>query len=193
MNTKQIKIGERIIDLLPNTNPRKGLRGIDLKRNQGMLFEFPTKDSFITMKGMTIPLDLIFIDKNQVREIVKAKPGDEVHGFGNLVLELNANSNVKVGEKVRFLKDYIKTPIFRSGGKMKVLDENGNVSNILDDSSVIYSRKDTRKLFNKYQQIKSSTGKEKDKRIKELGKILLSARKGHMIIQKNNEQEFTTI
>jgi len=75
----------------------------------GMLFIYKEEKFYnFWMKNTLIPLDIIFINKNlevtTVHEAVPCveDPCDIYSGFGKYVLELNLNSNVKEGMKIKF-------------------------------------------------------------------------------------------
>jgi uncharacterized membrane protein (UPF0127 family) len=87
----------------------KGLSGRKyLAPNSGMLFVFEKPGVYpFWMKDTLIPLDIIYINNNKVVEITTLQP----QSSGNIprytpqnkadyVLELNANSGVKVGDNV---------------------------------------------------------------------------------------------
>lgn len=77
---KEIKIGNTIaqIEVADTKDKRsKGLGGREsLASNSGMLFIFPKEDKYaFWMKGLKFPLDMIWIRKNIVVDIIKnAKP-----------------------------------------------------------------------------------------------------------------------
>jgi uncharacterized membrane protein (UPF0127 family) len=94
-----------------------GLMNLDkLAQNHAMLFTF-TKSQIVTMwmKNTRIPLDMIFIDENNLILSIKtnAKPDStDLISSGqkiNKVLEINAglvkNLQIKVGQKVKFFKN----------------------------------------------------------------------------------------
>ena len=73
----------------------EGLRGVtELPRKQGMLFAYDSMNQLVfTMTGMSIPLDIIFIDENlTVNHIVEADIGEDyIHSNGpaQYVIEIN--------------------------------------------------------------------------------------------------------
>lgn len=88
----------------------KGLSGRDfLAPDAGMLFIFPSSDIHtFWMKDTLIPLDIIYINDNNIVEITTLQPqnGDNIPKYtpqnkANYVLELNANSGFKVDDEVK--------------------------------------------------------------------------------------------
>ena len=159
----------------------KGLIGVqELPEDEGMLFYMPDELSqeVFTMKGMKIPLDIIFINQDQevidVRE--NCKPGQkhvvstteyiEDGDYIAYVLEVNPNSGIKVGDSLEF-ED--KAPV------MKVLAQDGSVQMELWGGERIFSRKNTKVLIRKAK--KADLSKD-DKDYKALGKYMFKCIKG---------------
>ena len=96
INDKEYKVKEATSD----EEKAKGLQGVsELPEDEGMLFYFdPPEDVQFWMKGVEIPLDIIFIDEDQ--EVIKVQegvPNDEtmIEAPGvAYVLEVNANSGI---------------------------------------------------------------------------------------------------
>lgn len=163
---------------------KKGLQGVkELPKDQGMLFTFQEPQTVtFWMKDTYIPLDIIFIDEDQeVISIYKGKPlsterveEDDV----KYVLEVNQNSNVKVGDDLEF-EDDDDIP------KMKVIDENGEVQMELVGGERIFSRKNTKTLIRMAKKA-DTTKKESD--YKKLGKKIFS----YIDQQDNREPEYVT-
>lgn len=145
-NVKEAKTEEEL---------KTGLKGVDeLPKDEGMLFYIQDKSSqeVFTMKGMSIPLDIIFI--NQDQEVVDAhkdcKPGQkyvvsstenmDVDDYIEYVLEVNPDSGIKVGDSLD-LGD--KSPV------MKVLAQDGSTQMELWGGERIFSRKNTSILLKK--------------------------------------------
>ena len=81
--TIQVRIGDQFYTLWVADTPerkKKGLKGVtQLPRNKGMIFAYstPQRHNF-TMKGVNIPLRIIFIDdKHQVINSELCQPGKE--------------------------------------------------------------------------------------------------------------------
>jgi len=74
---------------------QQGLRGVaELPLKQGMLFVYDSMHPLVfTMTGMSIPLDIIFINENlTVHHIVEAEIGEEFissNGAAQYVIEIN--------------------------------------------------------------------------------------------------------
>ncbi len=83
-----------------------------LDHNKGMLFVFDKPDFYIFwMKNTKIPLDIIWIQDNRIVDIATLQPqtANNIPQYqpkqkANLVLELNANSDFKIGDKVEIKK-----------------------------------------------------------------------------------------
>jgi len=81
--TIQVKIGGQFYTLWVADTPekkRKGLKGVSqLPMNKGMIFTYNTPVSHaFTMKGVNIPLTLIFMDDaHQVIQVERCQPGRE--------------------------------------------------------------------------------------------------------------------
>ena len=173
-NVKEAKTKEEL---------RQGLKGIEsLSENEGMLFYMPDKLSqeVFTMKGVKIPLDIIFINQDQevidVRTNCKPEQKYVVSSTENIeegdyiayVLEVNANSGIKVGDTLDLEEDD-EIPV------MKVLAQDGSVQMELWGGERIFSRKNTKVLIRKAK--KADLTKE-DKDYKALGKYMFKCIKG---------------
>lgn len=96
---------------------KKGLMGVkSLPNNHGMLFHFnpPTKQLSFWMKNTLIPLDILFIDANNMiykiakdnipKSLTKISPEQKAR----YVLEINAGLadkyHIEVGDKIKFCK-----------------------------------------------------------------------------------------
>lgn len=145
---------------------KKGLQGItDLPENEGMLFYFdPPETVSMWMKGVDIPLDIIFFNEDQEVILVhNGKPNDE-----NLitvqdtafVLELNKDSGVEVGDDFEF---------DNNGPTMKVLFPDGSEQYELWGGERIFSRKNTRILIKKAKKAQET---QDDKDFKALGRYM---------------------
>lgn len=127
----------------------KGLQNRDaLGDNEAMLFEFDESDNpvIMWMKDTNIPLDIIFIDEDlEVRYIEKGEPHSEKyleHDNILYVLEVNADSGIKVGDDLEFISD---SKLKKD--KMYVLDENGVAQMELSGGERIFSRSNTKTLI----------------------------------------------
>lgn len=178
-----IRIGNKEYNVKEVTTPEdkaKGLSGVEsLPEDEGMLFIFdPPEDVKFWMKNTLIPLDIIFINEDQ--EVVKVHqgiPNDEtLIEVPNIayVLEVNANSGIKVGDELELEED---API------MKVLAQDGSEQYSLWGEERIFSRKNTKVLVRKAKKADQS---KLDKDYKALGKYMFKCIK----IQDNREPEY---
>ena len=178
-----IRIGNKEYNVKEATTPEdkaKGLSGVEsLPEDEGMLFIFdPPEDVKFWMKDTLIPLNIIFINEDQ--EVVKVHqgiPNDEtLIEVPNIayVLEVNANSGIKVGDELELEED---API------MKVLAQDGSEQYSLWGEERIFSRKNTKVLVRKAKKADQS---KLDKDYKALGKYMFKCIK----IQDNREPEY---
>ena len=178
-----IRIGNKEYNVKEVTTPEdkaKGLSGVEsLPEDEGMLFIFdPPQDVKFWMKDTLIPLDIIFINEDQ--EVVKVHqgiPNDEtLIEVPNIayVLEVNANSGIKVGDELELEED---API------MKVLAQDGSEQYSLWGEERIFSRKNTKVLVRKAKKADQS---KLDKDYKALGKYMFKCIK----IQDDREPEY---
>ena len=178
-----IRIRNKEYNVKEATTPEdkaKGLSGVEsLPEDEGMLFIFdPPEDVKFWMKDTLIPLDIIFINEDQ--EVVKVHqgiPNDEtLIEVPNIayVLEVNANSGIKVGDELELEED---API------MKVLAQDGSEQYSLWGEERIFSRKNTKVLVKK---AKKADETKLDKDYKALGKYMFKCIK----IQDDREPEY---
>lgn len=164
-----IKVGDKeykVREATTEEEKKKGLKGVkNLPEDEGMLFYFdPPRDVAMWMKGVDIPLDIIFFNDDQEAVLVhEGIPYDEkpitVQNTA-FVLELNRNSGVKVGDTLDFEED---------GPVMKVLSQDGSTQMELWGGERIFSRKNTVVLIKKAK--KANLSKD-DKDYKALGKYM---------------------
>lgn len=146
-----------------------------------MLFYFdPPEDVQFWMKDVDIPLDIIFINEDQ--EVIKVQegiPNDETFiEAPNVayVLEVNANSGIKVGDELDFNEE-------EKGPVMKVLAQDGSDQYQLWGGERIFSRKNTKILIKKAKKANIS---QDDRDFKALGRYMFKCIK----IQDNREPEY---
>lgn len=178
-----IRIGNKEYNVKEVTTPEdkaKGLQGVEsLPEDEGMLFIFdPPEDVKFWMKDTLIPLDIIFINEDQeVVKVYQGIPNDEtLIEVPNIayVLEVNADSGIKVGDELELEED---API------MKVLAQDGSEQYSLWGEERIFSRKNTKVLVRKAKKADQS---KLDKDYKALGKYMFKCIK----IQDNREPEY---
>lgn len=145
---------------------QKGLQGVDhLDEDKGMLFCYdPPQNVAFWMKGVTIPLDIIFINEDQVvTKVVHAKPNDETlisEAEVAYVLEVNVNSRIIEGDTLELQE---------SGPTMKVLFQDGSEQYSLWGGERIFSRKNTKILIKKAKKAQES---QLDSDFKALGRYM---------------------
>lgn len=167
MITIKIKDKEYKVDEARTEEQRKkGLQGVEkLPEDEGMLFYFdPPEDVSMWMKGVDIPLDIIFFNEDQEATLVhKGKPNDEklvtVQNTA-FVLELNKDSGIEVGDDFEFDDN---VPV------MKVLAPDGSTQMDLWGGERIFSRKNTRILIKKAKKAQET---QDDKDYKALGRYM---------------------
>ena len=145
---------------------KKGLQGIEnLPENEGMLFYFdPPEEVSMWMKGVDIPLDIIFFNEEQeVTLVAKGKPNNEkliTMQDTAYVLELNKDSGIKVGDEFEFNNN---DPV------MKVLFPDGSEQYQLWGGERIFSRKNTIILIKKAKKAQET---QDNKDYKALGRYM---------------------
>lgn len=164
---------------------RKGLMGRDsLDEDKGMLFDFGDEGTHeMWMYNTQIPLDQIFVNSDQeVTKVVTREPNDEeLIGEPDTlwVIELNANSGVKVGDEVKFEDD-------DDSFVMKVLAPDGSTQMKLQGGERIFSRKNTKILI---KQAKKAYNSKTDSDYKRLGKSVFK----YLHKQDTNEPEYVQL
>lgn len=152
----------------------KGLQGVkELGENEGMLFYFdPPQEAQMWMKDVLIPLDIIFMNDDwEVTKVHRGEPNDETlisQPDTAYVLEVNANSGIKVGDEVE--DEYV----------MKVLDKDGGIQMYLEGGERIISRKETKTLIRKAKKAEEVKDDERrfNSKCKSLGKYIFKVIEG---------------
>ena len=180
-----IKIGGQEYDIFiakSEEQKRQGLQNFkSLPKDEGMLFvinESNPVETFFHMHNVPFPLDMIFMDDEfKVLDVKRGNPEDDkIEGKASYVLEVNADSGIKIGDEADLDDDdeeYV----------MKVLSPDGNVQMHLEGGERIVSRKETKVLIKK--ALKANVSKE-DKDYKALGKYIFKVLKG----QDNREPDY---
>lgn len=188
MKTTEVKLGNKKYTLeIAETSKdrRKGLMGVkNLDADKGMLFDFGEEGNHeMWMYNTPLALDQIFINSEQeVIKVVTREPNDEelIGAEDTLyVVEVNANSGVKVGDELEFLDDsreYI----------MKVLAVDGSTQMELKGGERIFSRLNTKVLI---RQAKKAYASQTDGDYKRLGKSLFK----FLHKQDTNEPEYVQL
>ena len=188
MKKESIKIGGKtyLVQVATTAEDKaNGLQDVEsLADNEGMLFVYNEPQTLgFWMKDTKIPLDIIFIDKNnEVISTVEGEPEtDYIIEEDNVmsVLELNANSGVKEG-------DTLERGIEESSDSkdtMKVLTPDGEVQMEIHGGERIFSRKNTKTLI---KMAKRAQEDPTDARYKALGKKMFE----YINTQDTNKPEY---
>lgn len=159
-----------------------GVRHLD--DDKGMLFDFGEEGNHeMWMYNTPIALDQIFVNAEQeVTKVVTREPNDEelVGEPDTLyVIEVNANSGVKVGDELEFLDDSKEYT-------MKVLAPDGSSQMNLKGGERIFSRLNTKVLI---RQAKKAYLSKTDSDYKRLGKSMFK----FLHKQDTNEPEYVQL
>ena len=112
----KIKVGELHFNVklaITNSEKEKGLQNIkNLPEDEGLLFVYEDTQDEVSfwMKNTYIPLDIVFINEDD--EVISIAQGDPlnlreliIENDVALVLEVNSNSGIKIGDEIEFLDD----------------------------------------------------------------------------------------
>ena len=203
-NWIEVKIGDRIYNLLVATTDEEKERGLQdvesMEEDEGMLFDYsddPQPEISFWMKDTTIPLDIIFVNQDGV--VISVKQGEplseelitEDSEFVSCVIELNANSGVKTGDKTDLFEDENIQPEdteeqFEEDeeaedeypdlkvNKLYVYGSDGDVQAQLQGGERIFSRKSTRTIIRKAKKCYMT---KEDKDYKDLGRYVFKEMK----------------
>ena len=188
----KIEIGDKQYDVTVLETPEEQAQGLQnvhyLPSDEGALFIYESdEERSFWMKDTFIPLDIIAINRDgEVVEIHRGIPESEepIRFKAMFVLELNADSGVKVGDDIDFEDDDDKEEMVKN--KMMVLDENGDVQMQLDGGERIFSRHDTKILIKFAKKAYDSKDPED---YKKLGKKLFK----FLEIQMNNDTQYVEL
>lgn len=214
-----VQIEDKIYHLLvAETEEEKevGLMNIEsMELDEGMLFDYsddPQPSLSFWMKNTSIPLDIIFI--NQEGIVISVKQGipeseqliTEDSEFISCVIELNANSGVKPGDRTDLFNDIhpgdqtslgMKEEIDEDEedengedehpelgiNKLYVYGSDGDVQAVLQGGERIFSRKSTKVIIRKAKKAYLS---KDDKDYKSLGRYIFK----EMDAQDNRDPEY---
>lgn len=174
----------------------QGLSNVEsMDNNEGLLFDYSNdpKDSLIfNTKEMDFPIDIIFInDDCEIVAVERGEPkSDEViECIADedekliYVLELNANSGIKVGDELDFEDDDITEDEI---DKMYILGSDGKPQMDLVGGERIISRLETKQLIKKAKK----ANREKTENVyKKLGKYMFNI----LEKQDNRDPEYTSL
>ena len=176
-NIGTIKLGGQEYDVFIAKSEAAKQQGLQhfksLPKDEGMLFvinESSPVETFFHMHNVPFPLDMIFLDDEfKVLDVKRGNPEDDkIEGIASYVLEVNADSGIKVGDEADLEdddEDYV----------MKVLGPDGEAQMLLEGGERIVSRRETKILIKK--ALKAAESKE-DKDYKALGKYIFKVLKG---------------
>ena len=176
-NIGSIKLGNQEYNIFIAKSEEQKQKGLQhftsLPKDEGMLFvinESNPVETFFHMHNVPFPLDMIFMDDEfKVLDVKRGNPEDDkIEGIASYVLEVNADSGIKVGDEADLEdddEDYV----------MKVLSPDGTVQMNLEGGERIVSRRETVVLIKK--ALKAAESKE-DKDYKALGKYIFKVLKG---------------
>lgn len=203
-----VQIGNKVYNLLvaiTEEEKEKGLMGIEeLPDNEGMLFDYsdePQAELSFWMKNVDIPLDIIFV--NQEGTVISVKQGvpnseeyiTESSEFISCVIELNANSGVKAGDKTDLFseinnineeiedEDEEDTHPELNVNRLYVYGSDGEVQAELQGGERIFSRKSSKVIISKAKRAYIS---KEDKDYKALGRYIFK----EMDAQDNRDPEY---
>lgn len=184
-NIGTIKLGGQEYDIFIAKSEEQKKQGLQnfksLPKDEGMLFvinESSPVETLFHMHNVTFPLDMIFMDDEfKVLDVKRGNPEDDkIEGIASYVLEVNADSGIKIGDEADLEDD-------DEDFVMKVLSPDGSVQMQLEGGERIVSRKETLVLIKK--ALKAAESKE-DKDYKALGKYIFKVIKG----QDSREPEY---
>ena len=176
-NVGSIKLGNQEYNIFIAKSEEQKQKGLQhftsLPKDEGMLFvinESNPVETFFHMHNVPFPLDMVFMDDEfKVLDVKRGNPEDDkIEGIASYVLEVNADSGIKVGDEADLEdddEDYV----------MKVLSPDGTVQMNLEGGERIVSRRETVVLIKK--ALKAAESKE-DKDYKALGKYMFKVLKG---------------
>ena len=191
MDKIKIEINDKEFSLLvAKTEEEKtqGLSNTDSLPEDGMIFDYsesPETQLVFNTVDMKYPIDIIFVNHDNIVVAVETcEPSEELIEVTadegetlNYVIEMSANSGIKIGDEVEFDDDY---------DEMYMLDGNGKPIYTIKSGARIFSRIHTRKLIKAAKKAKKS----KDyKDYKKLGKLMFKI----LDIQDNQESEYVTL
>ena len=184
-NIGSIKLGGQEYDIFIAKSEEQKKQGLQhfksLPKDEGMLFvinESNPVETLFHMHNVPFPLDMIFMDDEfKVLDVKRGNPEDDkIEGIASYVLEVNADSGIKIGDEADLEdddEDYV----------MKVLAPDGTTQMHLEGGERIVSRRETVVLIKK--ALKAEESKE-DKDYKALGKYIFKVLKG----QDTREPEY---
>lgn len=179
--------------LLAKTEEEKenGLKDVEeMSDNEGMFFDYrdnPQDEISFWMQDTTIPLDIIFVGKDDtVLSVQKGVPLTEDYLTENnvyYVIELNEDSGVKVGDEVEIEEDSDLQDLPKN--ELLVLNSDGSVQFTLKGQERIFSRISSRVIIRK---AKKAHRTQSDIDFKSLGRYVFN----ELTRQDNRPEEFVS-
>ena len=207
-----VQIGDKTFHLLvAETEEQKelGLMNVEsMDTDEGMLFDYsddPQASVSFWMKNTTIPLDIIFVNQDGV--VISVKQGvpnseeyiTESSEFVSCVIELNANSGVKAGDRTDLFEELTNaeedineeiededeedTHPELNVNRLYVYGSDGEVQAELQGGERIFSRKSSKVIIAKAKRAYLS---KEDKDYKALGRYIFK----EMDAQDNRDPEY---
>ncbi|MBQ0113251.1 MAG: DUF192 domain-containing protein [Bacteroidales bacterium] len=195
METKKISINDKEYKVLIADNEEDRIKGLgnveQMDDDEGMLFIMPEnqKEVVFNTAEMEFDIDIIFINQDdEVYDTVlgKAHSKDtiiatpEENDITKYVLEVNANSGIKIGDELDFEDEEVSEEEI---DKMYILGSDGKPQMDLVGGERIISRIETRELIRK---AKKANKTKKDIDYKKLGKYIFKVLKK----QDSNNPEY---
>lgn len=204
----EVQIGEKVYNLLVAETEEQKEQGLmdvsEMDDNEGMLFDYsddPQPELSFWMKNTEIPLDIVFVNQDGV--VISVKQGEplseeliiEDSEFISCVIELNANSGVKAGDKTDLFEELNNTETEEDEedeidehpelgvNRLYVYGSDGSVQAELQGGERIFSRKSSSVIIRKAK--KAYVSKE-DKDYKNLGRYIFK----EMNAQDSREPEY---
>lgn len=186
------KIGNKTYHLFIAETEEEKTQGLmfveELPENEGMLFDYsddPQPELSFWMKNVEIPLDIIFINQDGIVISVKTgKPLSEEYitessEFISCVVEVNANSGIKPGDKTDLFEDFEEEADDAededypelSVNKLYVYGSDGDIQATLQGGERIFSRKSSAVIIKK---AKKAYMTKDDKDYKALGRYIFN-------------------
>lgn len=158
----------------------------ELDADKGMLFDFNSVQEEVqfNVAEMQFPIDIIFInDDDEVIKVAKdCQPGKDIFTCNDVryVLEVNANSGIKVGD------DFDNDPNSTDSPVMKVLAPDGSTQMELHGGERIFSRVASRRFIHWAKRCEAS---KKDSDYKHLGELMFK----EIAAQDNRPPEYVEV
>lgn len=192
MNTINVIINDKEYNLLyvkTEEEKENGLKDVEeMAENEGMFFDYrddPQEEISFWMQDTTIPLDIIFVGKDDiVLSVQKGIPLTEDYLTEHnvyYVIELNEDSGVKPGNEVEIEDESDLTDLPKN--QLLVLNDDGTVQFTLQGAERIFSRISSRVIIRK---AKKAYRTKSDTDYKALGRYVF----GELDRQESRPEEY---